>query len=152
GVRGIPAKHVLVISDSCYSGVILAGTGRSPYVDKLQTLKSRTWMASGSKEPVPDSAPGGAGHSPFANAFLEGLSKMQDNQFTASDLFFTYVRRRVASNSPQLPQYGAIRESGDDLGDFVFARGGIAREDTAPIIKYQGSQGSSTNVATVFDP
>lgn len=138
-VRGIPSKHVLVISDSCYSGAILTGTRdigslirpqeRALYLAKLLAARSRTWMASGSNEPVPDRGPNGSpNHSPFANAFLQGLSVMTDNQFAASDLFFSYIKRKVGGSSPQLPQYGAIRNSLDNMGDFVFSRGGTAIE------------------------
>jgi hypothetical protein len=132
-VRAIPAKHVLVISDSCYSGAILtddSGTldmGRGitlrdhmAYLARLDNSKSRNWMASGSKEPVADD--GAPGHSIFAAAILQGLAQMKEDEFAASDLFYAFVKRKVAGNAPQLPQYGSIRDSGDDLGDFIFSR------------------------------
>jgi Caspase domain len=134
-VKTIPSKHVLVISDSCYSGAILSddsatrdfGPGLAPrehiaYLARLDSSKSRNWMASGSKEPVADD--GAPGHSIFAAAVLQGLNQMKDAQFAASDLFYAFVKRKVAGNAPQLPQYGSIRESGDDLGDFIFSRDG----------------------------
>jgi len=130
-VKSVPSKHVLVISDSCYSGAILIGgrdlesgiTPRERFTSlaRMQSLKSRNWMASGSVEPVADD--GAPGHSIFAGAILQGLGQMKDEQFAASDLF-PFVQRKVGGNSPQLPQYGSIRDSGDDLGDFVFSRGG----------------------------
>jgi hypothetical protein len=131
---------VLVISDSCYSGAILTddsgtrdlGRGITPrdhiaYLARMQSSKSRNWMASGSKEPVVDN--GAPGHSIFAAAVIQGLTQMRDDQFPASDLFYAFVKRKVAVNAPQLPQYGAIRESGDDLGDFIFSRGGTPPPD-----------------------
>ena len=135
-VRTIPSLHVLVVSDSCYSGAILRDIGsdrpppgsrlspevRAAYIAKKEGSKSRNWMASGSIEPVSDGGPGG--HSIFASAILEGLSNMGDNEFAASDLFYSFVQRRVGGNSEQLPQYGSIRNSGDGLGDFIFAKGG----------------------------
>jgi caspase domain-containing protein len=139
-VRAVPSRHVLVISDSCYSGAILSEDsstrslerGITPrehlaYLAKMQSYKSRNWMASGSKEPVQDD--GAPGHSIFAAALLQGLNQMKDEQFAASDLFSAYVKRKVAGNAPQLPQYGSIRESGDDLGDFIFSRGGAPPPD-----------------------
>jgi hypothetical protein len=135
-VRAIPSRHVLVISDSCYSGAILgddsgshrgAGGGLAieyaAYISNLASRVSKDWMASGSREPVEDG--GAPGHSVFAQAFIQGLSEMNEPRFPASDLFYRYVRRKVGGNSPQLPQYGSIRESGDQLGDFIFARRGI---------------------------
>jgi hypothetical protein len=88
-------------------------------------------MASGSKEPVIDN--GAPGHSIFAAAILQGLSQMKDDQFAASDLFYAFVKRKVAGNAPQLPQYGSIRQSGDDLGDFIFSRGGTPPPDPGDI-------------------
>jgi len=96
-------------------------------------------MASGSKEPVADN--GAPGHSIFAAAFLQGLSEMKENQFAAGDLFYAFVRRKVAGSGPQLPQYGSIRGSGDDLGDFIFSRGGAAAPeagDVHPVIEIPG--------------
>lgn len=143
-VRSIPAKHVLVISDSCYSGAIIAddGTTRSlgrvmtprdqvAYLARLDGAKSRNWMASGTKEPVADD--GAPGHSIFAAALIQGLTQTKEDQFGAGDLFWGYVRRRVAGHSTQLPQYGLIRNSGDDMGDFIFSRGGAAPPDQGDV-------------------
>jgi hypothetical protein len=152
-VKTVPSKHVLVISDSCYSGAILGGRdtrdfggGISPqeriaYLARKQSSKSRDWMASGSVEPVADD--GAPGHSIFAGAVLQGLRQMKDEQFAASDLFYSFVQRKVGGNSPQLPQYGSIRESGDDLGDFIFSRGGAPlpdRGDVPPEIPHDQPQ------------
>ncbi len=161
GVRAIASKHVLVISDSCYSGAILGedtashrglrevGGGLameySAYLAKMQQRISKDWMASGSIEPVADD--GAPGHSVFAGALLQGLDEMQDPRFSASDLFYTYVRRKVGGNSQQLPQYGSIRGSGDQLGDFIFTRGSapssVATATTPPLGNVQPSDRSS---------
>ena len=163
-VRAIASKHVLVISDSCYSGAILTDDSSSrdlgrgitirdhiAYLARLDNSKSRNWMASGSKEPVADD--GAPGHSIFAAAILQGLTQMKDDQFAAADLFYAFVKRKVAGNAPQLPQYGSIRESGDDLGDFIFSRGGAAPPDPSdvpPKIDYQDQQGRDDPVIPVI--
>ena len=138
-VRAMPSKHVLVVSDSCYSGAILqgrdlrdSGSGINPqervlYLAKKQSAKSRNWMASGSVEPVADD--GAPGHSIFAAAILQGLGQAAEDQFAASDLFYSFVQRKVGGNALQLPQYGSIRNSGDDLGDFIFSRAGAPLAD-----------------------
>jgi hypothetical protein len=59
---------------------------------------------------------------------------MKESQFSAGDLFYAFVRRKVAGSGPQLPQYGSIRGSGDDLGDFIFSRGGAAAPETADVV------------------
>ena len=63
--QAFPARHVLVISDSCYSGMLTQDTGRSTIPDRANSLekvlqtKSRQVMSSGGDEPVADSdAPG----------------------------------------------------------------------------------------------
>ncbi len=148
-VRAVPSRHVLVISDSCYSGAIISdnngsrsfGDGITPrehlaYLARKQSSKSRDWMASGGVETVSDTGP--SGHSIFAAALLQGLHQMKDEQFAASDLFYSFIQQKVGGNAPQLPQYGWIRDSGHDSGDFVFSRGGgqpPTAEDVPPEIK-----------------
>jgi hypothetical protein len=58
----------------------------------------------------------------FASALLDGLNKMENDTFTAEELFASYVLRQVAGSSDQAPQYSFIRDSGDEAGDFVFVR------------------------------
>ena len=92
-------------------------------------------MSSGGDEPVADSGPLGTGHSVFANAVLKFLSEMEDEQFTAGDLF-PRIKRGVAGRSPQIPQYNFIRNSGDEYGDFVFSRSGkgvVVAHDTGGV-------------------
>lgn len=128
-IRVIPSKHVLIISDSCYSGVLTRSVDdeirleRDQYLGKILKSKSRNLLSSGGDEPVLDSGLGG--HSVFANAILRYLSEMEDEQFSAADLF-PKIKRGVAGRSPQVPQYSFIRNSGDEFGDFVFSRDGKA--------------------------
>ncbi len=88
GIRAIPARHVLVVSDSCYSGTLTRGIGeatprpgeREQFLRRMAAGRSRTLMASGGDEPVADS--GGSGHSVFASALFGGLREMNRAQFT----------------------------------------------------------------------
>ena len=89
-------------------------------MNRERASKSRTLMASGGNEPVSDS--GGGGHSVFANALLSALTKMDENEFTAGDLFYKLVEKQVAGRSDQVPRYSLIRNSNHDDGDFVFLR------------------------------
>lgn len=124
----IPAKHVLIISDSCYSGTIYrAGeaslstpVARDRFVEKMLKGKSRTLMASGGNEPVADS--GSGNHSVFAGALLRGLSQNEMNTFTGTELFRDYVQESVAGRANQTPEYNPLRNSGHESGDFVFIR------------------------------
>jgi len=80
-VKALPSLHVLIISDSCYSGVLTRSGDtainpreRSAYIAKMMSSKSRNLMSSGADEPVADG--GTAGHSVFAGALLASLHQM----------------------------------------------------------------------------
>ena len=127
-LKVIPARHVLVISDSCYSGTLTRGlsdslprpTEREQFLQRMAAGRSRTLMASGGDEPVADG--GGGGHSIFAGALLRGLKVMDKGQFTASELFRYHVQESVAGRANQTPEYNPLRNSGHESGDFIFER------------------------------
>jgi hypothetical protein len=126
-MAALKARHVLVVSDSCYSGGLTRDIGSLPvigpdeaFLRKTLFMRSRNLMASGRDEPVADGGPDG--HSVFAWALLQALNSDTDNLFTASTLFYDRVQRAVAGNSQQIPVYQPIRNSGDIGGDFVFRR------------------------------
>jgi uncharacterized caspase-like protein len=127
-LRALTAKHILIVSDSCYSGTIYRGLGlvgatpveRNKFLQKMLAGKSRTLMASGGNEPVADG--GGGGHSVFGRVFLTGLTQMDKSSFTASELFRDFIQERVAGGANQTPEYNPLRNSGHENGDFVFIR------------------------------
>jgi hypothetical protein len=122
-VRAMRAKHVLVVADSCYSGKLTRGihiARRAPgYMERLATKRARVVLTSGGLEPVMDS--GGQGdHSVFASALLQVL---QENAgVLEGHELFSRLRRPVALNSDQVPEYADIRKAGHDGGDFLFVR------------------------------
>ena len=131
GVKGIRAKHVLIVSDSCYAGTLARGSeilesspaqlsARDKFLLKASAGKSRTLMASGGDEPVEDS--GSGGHSVFANALLTGLTEMDTDIFIGLDLYRNFVVQEVVGKSNQTPEYSPIRNSGHESGAFVFIR------------------------------
>lgn len=129
-IRAIPAKHILVVSDSCYSGALSRSsdivslvsepTARERYLLKMSEGKSRTLLASGGNEPVLDG--GGGIHSVFANAFLIGLIQPEKEIFTAEELYLKSIKESVAGKANQNPEYSAIRNSGHESGGFIFIR------------------------------
>jgi len=127
-IRAIPAKHILIVSDSCYSGTIMRGLEtniaepivRDRYLQKMSGGKSRTLMASGGNEPVADG--GGQGHSVFARALMNGLEQMDKDVFTAEEVYYNFIREAVTGKSNQTPEYNSLRNSGHESGDFVFVR------------------------------
>jgi uncharacterized caspase-like protein len=133
--RAISARHVLIISDSCYSGMIARGDSptigvlqdRNDYLKGLLQGRSRYVIASGGDEPVADNDPGHPStHSVFANALLRGLSELEGTTFAAEELFYQYVRQSVIGGSNQKPEYDIIRDSGHASGGFVFFGSGTA--------------------------
>jgi uncharacterized caspase-like protein len=123
-LRALKAKHVLVVADSCFSGTLTrsgngarAGRGRD-YVQRMARLKARQVLTSGSLEPVADS--GRSGHSPFAAALIDSL-RGNTGILDATSLF-AELRRPVALNSEQVPQFADIRLAGHEGGDFLFVR------------------------------
>ncbi|MBI5047341.1 MAG: SUMF1/EgtB/PvdO family nonheme iron enzyme [Deltaproteobacteria bacterium] len=126
-IKRIASKHILIVSDSCYSGTLTrAAAGdlstkgeRNEYIKKMTERSSRTLMASGGNEPVADE--GSGGHSVFASALLKSLEEFsQKNTFTAEELFHSRLKAMVAGKSEQVPEYNDIRNSGHEGGDFVF--------------------------------
>jgi len=127
-MKRISSRHVLVVADSCYSGAITrsvsinlkASGSREEYLKKMNEKPSRSLLASGGNEPVFDS--GGSGHSVFADAFIKALDEVDQKAFTAEELFYGYIKERVAGKSEQVPEYNTIRNSGHDGGDFIFIK------------------------------
>jgi hypothetical protein len=133
-LHAMHARHVLVVSDSCYSGMLTRSvtlpTRQADPAEYLQNMlrgRSRHLMSSGGNEPVADG--GSPGHSVFSSAFLRALNGIDERTFTATDLF-SMVQRQVAGNSEQVPQYMPIRDSGDVEGDFVFFRSSSAAAES----------------------
>jgi uncharacterized caspase-like protein len=123
-LKAIPARHLLVIADSCYSGTLVRAVNanletwedRRAWLSRMAAKRSRTALSSGGLEPVTDS--GGDGHSVFARTLINVL---RDNtEVIDAQNLFRPVRERVAVNANQTPQYSDVRLAGHDGGDFIF--------------------------------
>ncbi len=142
-IKGIPSSHVLVVSDSCYSGamrsadVSFAPGDHGHLLEKLISGHSRDLLASGGDEPVSDS--GGSGHSVFAAAMIRGLASEPDKIFSGDDLFENYIRLQVGGSAEQTPDYGPLHNSGHVSGDFIFVR-----DSSAPIAIASGTASGPT--------
>ncbi len=125
-LRAIRAKHVMVVADSCYSGTLVraapvrlkTATERGAWIERMVKKRSRTALVSGGLEPVLDS--GGGDHSVFAEAFIAALNENAD--VMEGQRLFDAIKRPVALESDQTPQYSDIRRAGHDGGDFMFVR------------------------------
>jgi len=119
-MRGIPSKHSLLITDACFSGGIFksrdAFSNASKAIKQLYALPSRKAMTSGALSVVPDK-------SVFVDYLIKRLKENQEEYLSSEQLFASF-KLAVINNSPsnQVPQFGEVRETGDEGGDFIFIR------------------------------
>ena len=82
-VKGMQAKHVYLVADSCFSGTLFGTRALPPITDrwfaKLYKEPSRWALTSGANEPVADQ--GKDGHSPFAYFFSQDSSRQHHALF-----------------------------------------------------------------------
>lgn len=139
-VARMAARKVLIIADSCYSGLltqtvtraqrpVAADENTNDYLIGMAHKQSRNVLTSGRLEPVLDG--GGKGnHSVFASALLEVLRA--NNDVITSEEIYSRVVTRVMSTAtsallkdedlpdPQQPTYSALENGGHVYGDFLF--------------------------------
>ncbi|MBZ0223001.1 MAG: caspase family protein [Dokdonella sp.] len=122
------ARQILVVADSCYSGVFVHSVADESVNNSLDALlqrariPSRKVMSSGNIREVLD---GGRGnHSVFAAEFLDGLRRHASGPFEARQLYREIAPRVQAAadgyGEQQEPQYGQMRFAGHVGGDFLF--------------------------------
>lgn len=138
-INAIPAKHVMLVADSCYSGILTRSAltnlqqsdqddSRLNWIKKMVKKRSRTVLTSGGVAPVLDE--GGGEHSIFARAFLTSLET--NNEVLEGQRLFRQVSAAVSIAADryqveQVPEYAPIRHAGHESGDFFFVpqRSGI---------------------------
>jgi len=119
-IRAIPSRHSLLVTDACFAGAIFksrdALPGASRAINQLYNLPSKKAMTSGAMNQVPDK-------SVFLEYLIKRLSNNQQKYLPAEQLFASF-KLAVINNSPedQVPQFGEIKETGDEGGDFIFIR------------------------------
>lgn len=118
----IAARHILVISDSCYSGSMFYTGGQRggtlTLEDKLEARKSRWALCSGHKdEKVLDGQAGE--NSPFARAILDYLRSNEALKFRVSSLV-EYVLEITGSNYEQTAEGNPVYGVGHEGGQYIF--------------------------------
>jgi hypothetical protein len=115
-LREINSKHTLLISDACFGGSIFktrnAFIDASVAINKLYELPSRKAMTSGTLTEVPD-------QSTFLKYLIDRLEN-NNEKFLSSEQLFSSFRIAVINNSNVIPQFGEIKDVGDQGGDFIF--------------------------------
>jgi uncharacterized caspase-like protein len=119
--EAIPAKHVLFVMDSCYSGLgLMRGGGAQNFLKENARRVGRQMLtAGGADQMVSDGGPGG--HSVFTWTLLQGLAGKADlngDGFITSTELAAFVAPAVSSVSMQTPAFGSL--PGSEGGEFVF--------------------------------
>lgn len=126
------ARHVMVIADSCYSGVMTRNSGMRlvatggeeaelKRLRRLAQLPSRIVLTSGGEQPVLDG--GGGMHSIFARYLIETLES-NDRILESSALYdaiFDPVKEAASKFSvEQAPRFSILADAGHLNGEFLF--------------------------------
>ena len=129
----LPARHVFLVADACYSGSLFATRGvRRPvqfdnrYFVENNRRMSRQALTSGGIEEVLDD--GRNGHSIFAYHFLRELELNREPYLPASRLA-SRVEEMVVRNAAQEPRYDHLRNTQDEDGEFFFIRRQVDQPD-----------------------
>jgi septal ring factor EnvC (AmiA/AmiB activator) len=131
-LNAMAAKQIMIVADSCYSGMLTRGvsteltrtqgaTEKATWYKIMIAKPSRVALTSGGLEPVTDS--GGGGHSLFAKLFLQILRA--NAAVIAGQEVFAKIEPAVATTMAnyqfhQVPEYSPIKLAGHEAGDFLF--------------------------------
>ncbi len=117
-MASIKSRHTLLVADACFSGGIFktrrAFSMPDMAVKRLYDLPSRKAMTSGTLKEVPDK-------SVFVDYFVKRLEENLKKYLPSEQLFFSF-KPAVLNNSDNVPQFGIIKNAGDEGGDFIFIR------------------------------
>lgn len=124
----LPARHVLLIADTCYGGSLFRGANEpvksGNWYQRAMAVPSRYLITSGNLEPVLDS---GIRHSVFAQEILNYLQYTDDDVFSASDIAIS-IRSKVSDLTGQLVRMGPLISQANAGGEFVFVRNTVEWE------------------------
>lgn len=122
-LTNIPAKQMMLVSDSCFSGTLASEQKAVPgamgkNVQEILGKRSVIVMSSGGEEPVLDE--GKDGHSVFSWHLMDKIGKVE--QYKNGIEVFDAVRDGVVKDGiPQVPLYGASVSAGHMAGgEYLF--------------------------------
>ena len=132
-VKGMQARHVYLVADSCFSGSLFGTRALPPITDRwyaeLYKDRSRWGLTSGATEPVADRGLGG--HSPFAY-FLLKLLRENEQPYLVPSTIHESLAPLVANNTNQVPRSEPLTQTGDEGGQFVFRLTDLPSTSPAP--------------------
>jgi|WetSurMetagenome_2_1015567.scaffolds.fasta_scaffold00007_125 hypothetical protein len=110
------ARHTLVIADACFGGSIFRTRALPPEevksISEMYLKTSKKAMTSGDLTEVPD-------ESVFVKTFIDQLSSNNEDYLSTEKLFFG-IKPSVVKDADMIPQFGTIKNAGDQGGDFIF--------------------------------
>ncbi|WP_305953256.1 caspase family protein [Emticicia oligotrophica] len=130
-IEDIDAKHIFLISDSCFSGTFLTRSVNNNFdisYEKLDSKKSRWYLASGGIETVSDGKPGQG--SPFTNSLIEQLTNNRNKYITILELS-NEVILKTGNIANQQPVYGEIKNGGHENGQMILVRTDINKNKSS---------------------
>ncbi len=117
-ISSIQSKHTLLIADACFAGSIFktraAFSQTSRAIQRLYDIPSRKAMTSGTLKEVPD-------ESVFLRFLMKRLEENEMDYLPSEQLFFS-LKPAVLNNSHNVPQFGEVKDAGDEGGDFIFVK------------------------------
>jgi hypothetical protein len=119
-LEAVQAKHILLISDSCYSGTFISPTrsgGKIFTHNELDAKNSRWIFVSGGETKVDDGKPGEG--SPFSIALCNFLENNEAATVSAGEIFDEVIRV-VENKGGQRPRADEIRSEAHDGGQMIF--------------------------------
>jgi len=131
-LKTIPAKQIMLVADSCYSGMLtrsaitrletgLTDEERDRWYQTMAKKHARVVLTSGGNQPVLDG--GSGGHSVFAAALIQILQDNHDvleGQRLAQEVTKRVAVSVAAATIDQIPTYAPLRFAGHEAGDFFF--------------------------------
>jgi serine/threonine protein kinase len=117
-----PARRMLILADSCYSGALARGVVSTSDPDARKEKRARMVISSGGEAPVIDSTDGK--HSLFTGALLDVLNDPGGDVADVQTLF-ARIRERVndaarRAGQDQNPELAVMAEVGDEGGTYYF--------------------------------
>jgi len=118
-------QHVLLISDSCFSGALIRGYSgpgeiAPNYIEKVTKRRSVHILTAGGIEYVDDNFRN-SGHSPFTYFLLKELIDNDKRYLTFSDLGRD-IKKRVGDVAQQTPEDGILPGTRHEGGEFVLVK------------------------------
>lgn len=116
-IASLKAKHILLITDACFSGSVFRTRGLDPnappVVKKMEEKISRVAITSGNDTEVPDK-------SVFMTYLIKALKENKEKYLSAQKMFITRILEAVMTETHTEPRYGTLELAGHLGGDFIF--------------------------------